>query len=183
MHRQHRLLTEKRIFSPSYHFTVGTSSNAVKCCIISAVLWLEYLQTSLYFYISNSDEIRSPKWSLPKRHLNFSITPWPKFASEPYRQSGRRRSAKLVPTFFLRIEGCHVVSAPDPHGRQSLFSRPELLLFYSSSSSIDLTRLSGPRSRPYRFSIFLFIQQIYVLNILNMLHTLRFFLFKMSFIS
>jgi hypothetical protein len=35
----------------------------------------------------------------------------------------------------------------------------------------------------YRFSIFLFIQQIYVLNILNTLHTLRFFLFKMSFIS
>ena len=30
---------------------------------------------------------------------------------------------------------------------------------------------------------FLFIQQIYVLNILNMLHTLRFFFFKMSFIS
>jgi hypothetical protein len=35
----------------------------------------------------------------------------------------------------------------------------------------------------YRFCIFLFIQQIYVLNILNMLHTLRFFLFKMPFIS
>jgi hypothetical protein len=35
----------------------------------------------------------------------------------------------------------------------------------------------------YRWWIFLFIQQIYVLNILNMLHTLRFFLFKMSFIS
>jgi len=51
---------------------VGTSGNAVKCYIISAVLWLEYLQTSLYFYISNSDEIRTPKWSLPKRHLNFS---------------------------------------------------------------------------------------------------------------
>jgi hypothetical protein len=30
---------------------------------------------------------------------------------------------------------------------------------------------------------FLFNQQIYVLNILNMLHTLRFFLFKMPFIS
>jgi hypothetical protein len=29
-----------------------------------------------------------------------------------------------------------------------LFSRPEPLLFYSSSSSVDLTRLSGPRSRP-----------------------------------
>jgi hypothetical protein len=32
----------------------------------------------------------------------------------------------------------------------------------------------------YRRCIFLFIQQIYILNILNMLHTLRFFLFKMS---
>ena len=30
---------------------------------------------------------------------------------------------------------------------------------------------------------FLFIQQIYVLDILHMLRTLRFFLFKMSFIS
>ena len=36
-------------------------------------------------------------------------------ASELYRQSGRRRSAKLVPTFADR--GCHVVSATDPHDR------------------------------------------------------------------
>ena len=34
-----------------------------------------------------------------------------------------------------------------------------------------------------RCCIFLFIQQIYVLNILNMLHTVCFFLFKMLFIS
>jgi len=33
----------------------------------------------------------------------------------------------------------------------------------------------------YRCCIFLFIQQICLLNILNMMHTLRFFLFKMSF--
>ena len=31
--------------------------------------------------------------------------------------------------------------------------------------------------------LYIFIQQIYVLNILNKLHTLRFFLFKMPFIS
>jgi hypothetical protein len=43
---------------------------------------------------------------------------------------------------------------------------------------------SGPTAPlTYRCCIFLFIQQIYVLNILNMLHTLRFFLFKISFIS
>jgi hypothetical protein len=50
---------------------------------------------------------------------------------------------------FLRIEGCHVVSARDPHGRLTLFSSPGAATsFYSSSSSIDVTRLSGLRSRP-----------------------------------
>ena len=36
---------------------------------------------------------------------------------------------------------------------------------------------------PVLFTFYIFIQQIYVLNILNMLHTLRFFLYKMPFIS
>jgi len=31
--------------------------------------------------------------------------------------------------------------------------------------------------------LYIFVQQIYVLNILNMLHNLSFFLFKMPFIS
>src|SRR5215475_12847784 len=62
------------------------------------------------------------------------------------RQSGRRRSAKLVPTFADR--GVSRGQRNESHGRKSLFSRPEPLLFYSSSSSVDLTRLSGPRSRP-----------------------------------
>jgi hypothetical protein len=41
-----------------------------------------------------------------------------------------------------------VVSATGPHGRYSRFSRPEPLLFHSSSSSVVVTRLSGPHSRP-----------------------------------
>jgi hypothetical protein len=40
-----------------------------------------------------------------------------------------------------------------------------------------------PHREPPDFAFYIFIQQIYVLNILNMLHTLRFFLFKMPFIS
>jgi hypothetical protein len=44
--------------------------------------------------------------------LNY--TPWPEFASELYRSSDRRLSAKLVPTFAER--GCHVVSVADPSG-------------------------------------------------------------------
>jgi len=50
-HRHCRLLTQKRRFSPAYYFTVGTSGNAVKCYIISAGLWLNYLHISLFIPI------------------------------------------------------------------------------------------------------------------------------------
>jgi hypothetical protein len=53
---------------------------------------------------------------------------------------------KLVPT--LADRECRVVSATDPHGRNLGFLDLEPLLFHSSSSSVILTRLSGPRSRP-----------------------------------
>jgi hypothetical protein len=42
-------------------------------------------------------------------------TPWSESASEPYRLSDRRLSAKLVPTFSDR--GCHVVGVTVPYGR------------------------------------------------------------------
>jgi len=34
-----------------------------------------------------------------------------------------------------------------------------------------------------KFAFYIFIQHIYILNILNMVYTLRFFLFKMQFVS
>ena len=34
-----------------------------------------------------------------------------------------------------------------------------------------------------KVAFYIFIQQIYVLNILNMVYTLRFFLFEMQFVS
>jgi hypothetical protein len=40
-----------------------------------------------------------------------------------------------------------VIGATDPHGRNLGFLDPEPLLFHSSSSSIILTRLSGPRNK------------------------------------
>jgi hypothetical protein len=55
----------------------------------------------------------------------------------------RRLSAKLV-----WIEGYRVVSAANPLRPYSRISRPESLLCLSSSSSIVLTKLSGPCSRP-----------------------------------
>jgi hypothetical protein len=41
-----------------------------------------------------------------------------------------------------------MVSVTDPYGRIFGFLDPSLQFFLSSSSSIVLTRLSGPRSRP-----------------------------------
>jgi hypothetical protein len=67
-------------------------------------------------------------------------------ASKLYRPSDRRLSANLVPTFA--DTGWNVASVTDPYSHILGFSRPEPLLFLPSSSSIVLTRLSGPRSRP-----------------------------------
>jgi hypothetical protein len=44
-----------------------------------------------------------------------TTTPLPESASELYRPSDRRLSAKLVPTLAER--GCNVVSVTDPYGR------------------------------------------------------------------
>jgi hypothetical protein len=52
-------------------------------------------------------------------------------------------SAKL-----LRIEGCPQLSVADTPRPYSRFSRLKPLHFLTSSSSVALTRLSGPRSRP-----------------------------------
>jgi hypothetical protein len=42
-------------------------------------------------------------------------TPWSESASELYRPSDRRLSAKRLPIFA--VKGCHVVSVTDPFGR------------------------------------------------------------------
>jgi hypothetical protein len=61
MYRHCRLLTEKQIFIVAYYHEVGTSGNALKCHIISAVLWLYYLQTSLFISVyQTAVEIISP---------------------------------------------------------------------------------------------------------------------------
>ena len=43
--------------------------------------------------------------------------------------------------------------------------------------------MSYRTAKPPDVAFYIFIQQIYIQNILNMLHTLLFFLFKVPFIS
>jgi hypothetical protein len=93
--------------------------------------------------------------------------PWPESASELYRPSVRRLSAKLVPTFADR--GCRVVSVTDPYGRilaflhrgryfffqvaPQVYSRgrvdpvPDPLLLRKCGSAGNRTRTSGSVAR------------------------------------
>jgi hypothetical protein len=48
-------------------------------------------------------------------NYHTTTTPWPETASELYRPSDRRLSAKLAPTFADR--GCDVVSVTELYGR------------------------------------------------------------------
>jgi hypothetical protein len=69
----------------------------------------------MQFLFRNSnigDEAGSPAPGYNKQNKQ---TPWSESASELYRPSNRRLSAKSLPTFADR--GCHVVSVMDPYGR------------------------------------------------------------------
>jgi hypothetical protein len=77
-------------------------------------------------------------------------TPWPESASELYRQSDRRLSAKWLPTFAER--GCHVVSVTDPYGRILGFSRQDPLLFYQIAPQLYSRGWVHPVPDPLLFS-------------------------------
>jgi hypothetical protein len=67
-----------------------------------------YVNTNLYNI--NRQSAKHPHLAHLKKH-----TPWPESASELYRPSDHRLSAKLVPTFADR--GYHMVSVTNLYGR------------------------------------------------------------------
>jgi hypothetical protein len=56
---------------------------------------------------------------------------WPESATELYRPSDRRLSAKLMPTFADR--GCHVVSVTEPHSRIVAFLDRSRYFFFRAA--------------------------------------------------
>jgi hypothetical protein len=62
--------------------------------------------------------------------------PWPESATELYRLSNRRLSAKLVPTSADR--GCHVVSGTDPYGRSLGFRDQSRYFFFQVAPQLYL---------------------------------------------
>jgi hypothetical protein len=85
-------------------------------------------------------------WGIYNKQRKQHQTPWPESTNELYRLIDHRLSAKLVPIFADR--GCHVVSVTDPYGRSLGFIDRSRCFFLTSSSSVVLTRLSGPRCKP-----------------------------------
>jgi hypothetical protein len=73
---------------------------------------------------TNTESLPQPEWHLAlcncfvpvktNKQTNKQI-PWSESASELYRPSDRRFSAKWLPTFADK--GCHVVNVMDPYGR------------------------------------------------------------------
>jgi hypothetical protein len=78
---------------------------------------LLYLLLILCFEPSTFEDFLNVNGVVLKIHVKQTNkqTPWSESASELYRPSDRRLSAKLVPTFANRR--CHVVSVTDPYGR------------------------------------------------------------------
>jgi hypothetical protein len=67
-------------------------------------------------------------WQCKLTSIFLKETPRPESASELYRPSDRRLSAKLVPTIADRE--CHVVSMTDPYGRNlGLLDRSRYFVF------------------------------------------------------
>jgi hypothetical protein len=104
----------------------------------------QFSEDSQYAILSKSVK-KSSRWNMRtklKKKLTHGLSPHANYTD---RVSDRRLSAKLVPT--LADRGCCVVSATIPPVVNFRFSRLEPL-FPRKSSSIIITRLSGPRSSP-----------------------------------
>jgi hypothetical protein len=98
-----------------------------------------YIYIYIYIYSERERERHA------RTHTDIK-TAWPHSTSELYRPRDRCLSVKLEPTFFgQRVSLGQRIGS---RGRYFRFSTPELLLFFSSSSSIVHRRLSGPHSKP-----------------------------------
>jgi hypothetical protein len=73
-------------------------------------------------------------------------TLWPESASELYRPSDRRLSAKLKPTFTVR--GCHVVGVTDPYDRNLGFQDRSSYFFFQVAPQLHSRGRVDPVSDP-----------------------------------
>jgi hypothetical protein len=84
-----------------------------------------------FFFFTYSTFATRSAWKLVKPFklpYKTKQTPWPESASELYRPSDRRLSAKLLQTFADRR--CHMASVTDPNGRIIGFQKRSRYFFF-----------------------------------------------------
>jgi hypothetical protein len=99
--------------------SVGTPSRCTPLAGVPKDIWL----SASHWCVSCRCGLSSTPWRLvlglvcsrPRWDQCQTQTPWSESASEVYRPSDRRLSAKWLPTFADK--GCHVVSVTDPYDR------------------------------------------------------------------
>ena len=100
MHRHRRLLTQKGIFSPAYYITVG-ANNTLKCYIISAVIWLDYLQSSVFISINQTQMKLEPSPPSGVHQRGISISEYVLGKSWPHRAASNYLYLFGLYTFFF----------------------------------------------------------------------------------
>jgi hypothetical protein len=108
-----RILCLRKVRRPS----ASSWIELLTCSVIRINTVPSVCMSSCRVYLVLRFTFRVKLWNSGFRHSiqNFKLTPWFQSASELYRPSDRRLSAKLVPTLVERW--CRMVSATNPHGR------------------------------------------------------------------
>jgi hypothetical protein len=132
-------------------------------CLHSATFWATFLRPCFYSsfnlcrvpHDSNEGETGAEtelKCTACKAHFNI-ILPKKLHGLSPRANYTDRATAarQRSDCQLLGDRGCHVVSVTNPYGRVLGFLDMNRYFSISSSSSVVLTRLSGPRSKPTTF--------------------------------
>jgi hypothetical protein len=145
VNRLHYLLDHLAITFPQWDFHCWQREDMLPLCTASTPT-LESLLPAVPSIPASypGGKLATQPLSVNIKNTRSCITPWPEFASELYRQSDHSLPAKLVPTCGDRGLSCgQRDGSPRAYSRISI---SEPLLVLSSSSSVVLTRLSGPHA-------------------------------------
>ena len=138
---------------------------------------VKLLMSVILWTVNNGDMVRLHRHTWPRTH-DLDLTGLESEKSPEYWLCCRQ------PTVTLICNGCRLTGWVGHAATLRVFVIINYCTLYLTIWRLTATIWVVPHSQPPDAAFYIFIQQIYVLNILNMLHKLLFFsLFKMPFIS
>jgi len=91
------------------------------------------------------------------------------------------RESDHAPPSSAEVKNLYNYTSIPPHAFRLLNNVNLIFMFNLLTPNVNYSGHTAPLTAKVAF--YIFIQQIYVLNILNMVYTFRFFFFKMQFVS